>query len=76
MKTEPDVSATLKIKLKPWTAPNYVGRADSSDPTAPSIPVADLDDDALEDLALAWLRDLYTKAGRRHCPFRKETKLG
>jgi hypothetical protein len=59
------ISATLKVRLKPWAAPNYarvVGMDESSADSA--IPVADLDPQALEQMALAWLSDLYSKAGR------------
>lgn len=62
---EDGINATLRVKLKPWSAPNYarvVGMDESSADSA--IPVADLDPEALEMMAMAWVADLYEKAGR------------
>ena len=71
------VSATLRVRLKPWAAPNFARRADIEDQSSEgAIPVNDLDDDALEDMALAWIEDLYRKAGQRRCPFYKTAKVG
>lgn len=67
------IKATLSIELEPWSAPNFAKRAGAEEREA--IPVRELDDDALEDLALAWVRDLYKKAGRAHCPFYKPAKV-
>lgn len=63
------IDATLRIKLKPWTAPNFArieGFSETS--TNSAIPVADLDADTLDALALAWIGDLFTKAGRNWSP--------
>lgn len=55
--------ATIEMKLNPWRAPNFATIADA--PDAKSIPVADLPADVLQDMACAWLEDLYAKAGKR-----------
>jgi hypothetical protein len=69
------IKATLKVSLAPWRAPNFARHAQREEGTEGSaIPVADLDDDALEDLALAWVRDLYRNAGRTYAPFHKPVK--
>lgn len=65
---------TTSIEIKPWKAPNFAVPQTSeshsrSDPT--SIPVADLDQEALDDLVLQWIADLYKKAGKRS-PFPRE----
>jgi hypothetical protein len=70
MLSGPPIAAKLSVKFSRWQAPNFailVGESEAA------IPVRDLSDDALEDLALAWLGDLYTAAGRRYCPFHKST---
>lgn len=69
------ITATVTLKLKPWQVPNFAVRADRVEGAeASSVHVSDLDEDALEDMALAWVRELYTKAGQRYCPFRKQAK--
>lgn len=70
----PSVSATLRVELSPWEAPNFARRVGADDSDITAVHVSDLDDDALEDLALAWVRELYTKAKRTHCPFYKPVK--
>lgn len=70
---EPTVTATLSVRLKPWNVPSFATRFDAPS-DASSIPVADLDDDALEALVLLWVREVYRKAGRRHCPFNEITR--
>lgn len=70
------ISATLRVELKPWIAPNFASRISDGDGRGGSIPVKELDDDTLEDMALAWVRDLYAKAGRSHAPFYKPAKDG
>jgi hypothetical protein len=70
------IYATINVTLKPWEAPNFAVRATATVPGAEmaGIPVKELDDDTLEAMALAWVRDLYRKAGRTRCPFREIPK--
>lgn len=65
------IKATIHVSIKPWDAPNFAVRSEVGDG---GIPVKDLDDDALEEAAYAWLVDLYRKAGRRTCPFYRPTQ--
>lgn len=67
------MTATVKLKLKPLTVPNFVGvelsRSKSTEGLGSfTVPVAELDEDALEDLAYGFLIEFYKKAGK-HCPF-------
>lgn len=72
--SEKPIQATLKVALKPWPAPSYASRVAKGAEKSSGIHVSDLSDDALEDLALAWIEDLYRKAGRPHAPFYKPAK--
>lgn len=67
------IRATLSIALKPWDAPSFARRAHIDSDEASAVHVRDLDSDALEDMALAWLNDLYRKAGKRS-PFYKPAR--
>lgn len=71
--SEQKISATIKVELKPWQAPRFAIRHGANDETF-GIPVAELDDDTLENMALAWVRQLYLNAGRKHAPFYKPAK--
>jgi hypothetical protein len=67
------MSATVKLKLKALTIPNFVGVEFSPRTTKEglgdfTVPVSELDEDALEDLAYGFLTDFYKKAGKQ-CPF-------
>lgn len=67
-----NINATIKVTLKPWAAPNFATRPTGE---GEGIPVKELHEDTLEDMALAWLDDLYRKAGKRS-PFFKHAKMG
>jgi hypothetical protein len=73
------MGATVKLSLKPLMVPNFVGvqlssRSKSSDGLGEyTVPVSELDEDALEDLAYGFLLDFYKKAGK-HCPFYRPVK--
>lgn len=70
--SEKTVTATLKVKLAPWQVPNFARRAGPEEADESfAIPIKDLDEGALEDMALAWVHELYAKAGRHYCPFTK-----
>lgn len=72
---EKSIKATIKAELATWRAPNFARRiTDGADEGQGSIPVRELDDSALEGLAMAWLEDLYRIAGRRYCPFRRPVR--
>ena len=68
------MSATVKLPLKPLAVPNFVGVALSSSNEEGegnwdhTVPVKELDEDALEELAYGFLLALYKKANK-HCPF-------
>lgn len=68
------INATLKVVLKPWSAPNFAIRRDDAGTVegsdhASGIPVRELDDATLDQMAKAWLDDLYARAGRTYHPF-------
>lgn len=66
------VAVSMAMKLRKWMAPNFATvetRQDGRQPS-PSIAVAELDPSALDELAAAWLDDLYAKAGRE-VPFHR-----
>lgn len=67
------ISATINVKLKPWTAPNYALRANKSNSDG-GIYLQELSDDVLEEMVYAWIVDVYTKAGRIHVPFYRPAK--
>ena len=60
----------IKMELNKWQTPNFAtikaatGRRQDGMKEMPSIPVADLPEDAFHDLVKAWLVELYEKAGR------------
>lgn len=62
--------ATIELKLKPWTTPNFATVEQPPRPKQdgmrelPSIPVKELSQEALDGLATEWLRELYEKAGK------------
>lgn len=64
------MSIKTSVKLKPFLVPNFVsveakpGRKGDGVQPLPTIPVADLDSEALDGLAQAWLTELYEKAGK------------
>lgn len=66
-----DVIVAAAMAYRRWLAPNFATWAlppsarQEGLKVAPSTPVADLDDRALDALAQAWLNDLYAKANRR-----------
>jgi hypothetical protein len=62
------VSASVKLRLKPLTTPNFVSVDVAGAPEAFTVPIKELDHDALEELAYGYLIDLYKKAGKT-CPF-------
>lgn len=61
---------TIAMKLKHWTVPNFAniemppGLKQDGVKELPSIPIAELDAEALTSLAHQWLTDLYAKAGK------------
>lgn len=67
------IEVRTKVKFHTWSVPNYATlgatqpRCDgwNTTPMPPSIPVTELEDDALQALAKAWLTELYDKAGRK-----------
>ena len=65
------MTTTITVKLKPWIAPGFAVRHGVD---GDGIPVRELSDDALEDMCLAWVRSVYTQAGRHYCPFEKPVK--
>ena len=72
MKT-PSIKATIRVELRPWRAPAFASRLNGTE-NSEGIPVAELDDDTLEDMALAWISELYSNAGRRFVPFYKPAR--
>lgn len=60
------VTAKITVALRPWSAPNFATRPSGE---GEGIPVAELSEEALEELAERWLQDLYRKAGRSQMPF-------
>lgn len=62
--------ATISLKLKPWTIPNYASIDAPANPRQggvdllPSVAVRDLPIEALDSLAEQWRLDLYVKAGK------------
>lgn len=73
MATEDVISATLRVKLKPWSAPSFAARETEAGEDRESVHVSELSAETLEAMALAWLRDLYRKAEQR-CPFSETPK--
>lgn len=71
--SEKTINATIKVVLKPWDAPNFARRDHVGDGSENAIHVSELDENALEDMALAWLDELYRKA-KRTSPFDKPAK--
>jgi hypothetical protein len=68
------------MKLKPLMVPNFAivqlsppSNAASASETGPSIPLRELDADALEELAYGFLIEFYKKAGKQ-CPFYRPAK--
>lgn len=51
---------TAPVALRPWPAPNFAV-VKSGDDTL-SIPIRDLPEETLDELAAAWLTELYQKA--------------
>ncbi|WP_300573528.1 hypothetical protein [Phenylobacterium sp.] len=81
--SEKTVTTTIRVTLKAWEAPNFAVRVYASTPSAGSsissaestgIPIREIDPDALQSMAMAWLEDLYRKAGRS-CPFYPPAKM-
>lgn len=70
------VDVTVTMRLKRWMAPNYAIIETSPRPKQegiqplPTVPVTELGQAALDELAGAWLTDLYTKAGKQS-PFER-----
>ncbi len=66
------IEARTVVKFKTWTPPNYAVLAlehqQDSKEVAASIPVSELSEEALADLAMDWLDALYAKADKRN-PF-------
>lgn len=68
----------IKMELNPWQTPDFAtikappGRRQDGMKEMPSIPVADLPDDAFHDLVSTWLTELYNKAGRKSYNWRFE----
>lgn len=64
--------ATIKVDLRPFQIPNFVTidlkTPSKSDTSAASVPISELDHDALDALAEQWLDALYKKANKRN-PF-------
>jgi hypothetical protein len=57
------VETRTKVKFRAWGSPNYACiPQDDPHRETPSISIADLDAQALADLASAWLNDLYSKS--------------
>ncbi len=52
---------SIKVDLKEWKVPNFA-IVEGNDKT--SIPVGGLPQEALDELARAWLDELYAKAGK------------
>jgi hypothetical protein len=72
--TEKAVIAKLAVTLRPFTVPNFVGVVLPGADENTSLPLSALDEDALEDMCLSWVRAVYEKAGRKHAPFYKPEK--
>lgn len=71
------IKATIQVELSPWRAPNFARRVTDDDSEGQgSIPVRELDDNTLEDMALAWIKHLYMNAGRTYVPFHKPVRDG
>jgi hypothetical protein len=68
------MNATVKLALQPLNIPNFVGVELSPRSRAAeglgsyTVPVSELDEDALEELAYGFLISFYKKAGKS-CPF-------
>lgn len=68
------MEVTTTVNLNPWQVPNFAtvkqkpGKREDGPQPAVTIPVADLSQEALDNLAQAWLADLYNKADK-HNPF-------
>lgn len=60
----------IKVKLRPFTVPNFVLAETSTRPRAeefgepPSFPLADVDAEALEALCVQFRADIFKKAGK------------
>jgi hypothetical protein len=61
---------TIAMKLRPWVPPNFasleqpVGKRQDGIQPSVSIPLADLDQAALNGLVREWLQSVYHKAGK------------
>ncbi len=62
--------AKTHVHLRPWSHPNFA-TATAGINGELSIPIAELQQEALDELAQEWLVDLYTDAGKIN-PFRCE----
>lgn len=68
--------AMIEMKMRPWLAPNFaqvespVGRRQDGILVPNGIPVAEIPEHVLHDMALDWVSDLYRKAGKP-CPWVK-----
>lgn len=68
------VQVKTSVHLNPWQTPNFAtviippGKREDGIRPAPTIAVADLDAEALDELAREWLNELYLKA-KKPCPF-------
>jgi hypothetical protein len=60
----------IAMKLRPWMPPNFasleqpIGKREDGIQPAVSIPLADLDQDALDGLVAEWFAAVYKKAGK------------
>lgn len=69
--------ATVELKLKPFNVPAFahvdLPEREGKTSLSPAIPIAELSEDAIEDLAMEWLEALYANRGKR-CPFRRPAR--
>lgn len=64
--------ATIETKLQPFSVPNFAIVEEPAHPRQEgfrdprAIPISELPDSTLQQMAADWLRDLYDRAGKRY----------